>query len=236
MKEPVYLNPLDLYIVREFAADGADCKAIAETHCGLYYDEDEIRELYQVAQLYKTGETNITLLLDDINISNAITSLMYRICNGKDKSIGISKEQFENLEIRHPMLEESDSLDDEDEDEDEDKDEDSYNCNVIYYRKVSRNHTILITTAGISEYKDGECRELEWNEIDSARYDEENSRYEFICNDELFDNSIIIGEYDMIKWSEATPLVTSVLCSVIEIIAEGYREHYKHEQDTDLNN
>lgn len=150
---------------------------------------------------------------------------MYRICNWKDKSIGISKEQFEHLEARHPILEESDSFDDED--EDEDKDEDSYNCNVIYYRKVSRNHTILITTAGISEYKDGECRELEWSEIDSARYDEENSRYEFICNDELFDKSIIIGEYDMIKWSEATPLVTSVLCSVIEIIAEGHKNIIK---------
>lgn len=62
--------------------------------------------------------------------------------------------------------------------------------------------------------------ELEWSDIDSARYDEENSRYEFICNDELFDKNIIIGKYDMIKWSEATPLVTSVLCSVIEIIAE----------------
>lgn len=190
MEEPVYLNPLDLYIVQEFAADGADCKAIAETHCGLFYEEDEIRELYQVAQLYKIGEANITLLLDEINISNAIKSLMYKICNGEDKSTGISKEQFEHLEIRHPMLE------------------------------VSRNHTILITTVGISEYKDGECRELEWSEIDSARYDEENSRYEFICNDELFDKSIIIGEYDMIKWSEATPLVTSVLCYVIEIIAE----------------
>ena len=166
MEEPVYLNPLDLYIVREFAADGADYKAIAETHCGLFYEEDEI------------------------NISNAIAALMYRVCNGKDKSTGISKEQFEHLETRHPMLE------------------------------VSRNHTILITTVGISEYKDGECRELEWSKIDSARYDEENSRYEFICNDELFDKSIIIGEYDMIKWSEATPLVTSVLCYVIEIIAE----------------
>ncbi len=228
MKEPVYLNPLDLYIVREFAADGADCKAIAETHCGLYYEEDEISELYQVAQLYKTGETNITLLLDDINISNAIVALMYRVCNGEDKSIGISKEQFEHLETRHPMLEESDLV--------EDEDKDSYNCNVIYYRKESRNHTILITTAGISEYEDGECRELEWSEIDSARYDVENNRYEFICNDELFDKNIIIGNYAMIKWSEATPLVTSVLCSVIEIIAEGYREHYEHEQDTDLNN
>lgn len=228
MKEPVYLNPLDLYIVREFAADGADCKAIAETHCGLYYDEDEIRELYQVAQLYKTGEANITLLLDDINISNAIAALMYRVCNGEDKSIGISKEQFEQLETRHPMLEESDMV--------EDEDKDSYNCNVIYYRKESRNHTILITTAGISEYEDGECRELEWSEIDSARYDEENNRYEFICNDELFDKNIIIGEYDLIKWSEATPLVTSVLCSVIEIIADGYREHYENEHDTDLNN
>lgn len=227
MKEPVYLNPLDLYIVREFAADGADCKAIAETHCGLYYDEDEIRELYQVAQLYKTGEANITLLLDEINISNAIAALMYRVCNGEDKSIGISKEQFEHLETRHPMLEVSDSFDDED--------EDSYNCNVIYYRKESRNHTILITTAGISEYEDGECRELEWSEIDSARYDEENNRYEFICKIKYYDD-IIIGEYAMIKWSEATPLVTSVLCSVIEIIAEGYREHYEHKQDTDLNN
>lgn len=59
MKEPVSINPLDLYIVREFASDGADCKAIAETHCGLYYEDD---------------------------------------------------------------------------------DEDSYNCNVIYYRKESRNH------------------------------------------------------------------------------------------------
>lgn len=234
MEEPIYLNPLDLYIVQEFAADGADCKAIAETYCGLFYEEDEIRELYQVSQLYKIGEANITLLLDEINISNAIKSLMYKICNGEDKSIGISKEQFEHLETRHPMLEVSDSFDDED--DDEDKDEDSYNCNVIYYRKESRNHTILITTAGISEYKDGECRELEWNEIDSARYDEENNRYEFICNDELFDKNIIIGKYDMIKWSEATPLVTSVLCSVIEIIAEGYREHYEHEQDTDLNN
>ena len=234
MEEPIYLNPLDLYIVQEFAADGADCKAIAETYCGLFYEEDEIRELYQVSQLYKIGEANITLLLDEINISNAIKSLMYKICNGEDKSIGISKEQFEHLETRHPMLEVSDSFDDED--DDEDKDEDSYNCNVIYYRKESRNHTILITTAGISEYKDGECRELEWNEIDSARYDEENNRYKFICNDELFDKNIIIGKYDMIKWSEATPLVTSVLCSMIEIIAEGYREHYENEQDTDLNN
>lgn len=73
MEEPVYLNPLDLYIVQEFAADGADCKAIAETYCGLFYEEDEIRELYQVAPLYKNGEANITLLLDEINISNAIT-------------------------------------------------------------------------------------------------------------------------------------------------------------------
>lgn len=224
MEEPVYLNPLDLYIVQEFAADGADCQAIAETYCGLFYEEDEIRELYQVSQLYKIGEANITLLLDEINISNAIKSLMYKICNGEDKSTGISKEQFEHLETRHPMLEVSNSFDDEDDEED------SYNCNVIYYRKESRNHTILITTAGISEYKDGECRELEWNEIDSARYDEENNRYEFICNDELFDKNIIIGKYDMIKWSEATPLVTSVLCSVIEIIAEGYREHYENEQ------
>ena len=230
MEESVYLNPLDLYIVQEFAADGADCKAIAETHCGLYYEEDEIRELYQVAQLYKNGEANITLLLDDINISNAIVALMYRVCNGEDKSICISKEQFEHLETRHPMLEESDSYDDEDDEDDEDDDEDSYNCNVIYYRKESRNHTILITTAGVSEYEDGECRELEWSEIDSARYDEENNRYEFICNDELFDKNIIIGKYDMIKWSEATPLVTSVLCSMIEIIAEGYREHYENEQ------
>lgn len=54
MEEPIYLNPLDLYIVREFAAEGADCKAITETHCGLYYEEDEIRGLYQVAQLLKT--------------------------------------------------------------------------------------------------------------------------------------------------------------------------------------
>ena len=221
MEESVYLNPLDLYIVQEFAADGADCKAIAETYCVLFYEEDEIRELYQVSQLYKIGEANITLLLDEINISNAIKSLMYKICNGEDKSIGISKEQFEHLETRHPMLEESDSCEYE---------EDYYNCNVIYYRKESRNHTILITTAGISEYKYGECRELEWNEIDSARYDEENNRYEFICNDELFDKNIIIGKYDMIKWSEATPLVTSVLCSMIEIIAEGYREHYENEQ------
>ena len=114
-----------------------------------FYEEDEIRELYQVSQLYKIGEANITLLLDEINISNAIKSLMYKICNGEDKSIGISKEQFEYLETRHPMLEVSDSFDDED--DDEDKDEDSYNCNVIYYRKESRNHTILITTAGISE-------------------------------------------------------------------------------------
>lgn len=114
------------------------------------------------------------------------------------------------------MLEESDSFEYE---------EDSYNCNVIYYRKESRNHTILITTAGISEYKYGECRELEWSEIGSARYDEENNRYEFICNDELFDKNIIIGKYDIIKWSDATPLVTSVLCSVIEIIAEGFRSH-----------
>ena len=217
MEEPVYLNPIDLYIVQEFAADGADCKAIAETHCGLFYEEDEIRELYQVSQLYKIGEANITLLLDEINISNAIKSLMYKICNGEDKSTGISKEQFDHLETRHPMLEVSDSFDDEDDDED------SYNCNVIYYRKESRNHTILITTSGISEYKYGECRELEWSDIDSARYDEENNRYEFICNDELFDNNIIIGKYDMIKWSEATPLVTSVLCSVIEIIADGFR-------------
>lgn len=227
MEEPIYLNPLDLYIVQEFAADGADCKAIAETYCGLFYEEDEIRELYQVSQLYKIGEANITLLLDEINISNAIKSLMYKICNGEDKSIGISKEQFEHLETRHPMLEESDSFEYE---------EDSYNCNVIYYRKESRNHTTLITTAGISEYKYGECRELEWNEIDSARYDEENNRYEFICNDELFDKNIIIGKYDMIKWSEATPLVTSVLCSVIEIIADGYRKHYEKEQDKDKNN
>ena len=226
MKDPVYLNPLDLYIVREFAADGADCKAIAETHCGLYYEEDEIRELYQDAQLYKNGEANITLLLDDINISNAIVALMYRVCNGEDKSIGISKEQFEHLEARHPMLEESDSF----EYEEDEEDDVSYNCNAIYYRKESRNHTILITAAGISEYKYGECRELEWSEIDSARYDEENNRYEFICNDELFDKNIIIGKYDMIKWSDATPLVTSVLCSVIEIIAEGYREHYENEQ------
>mgnify|MGYP006874781884 CR=1 FL=1 len=189
MEESVYLNPLDLYIVQEFAADGADCKAIAETYCGLFYEEDEIRELYQVAQLYKNGEANITLLLDDINIFNAIVALMYRVCNGEDKSFSITKEQFEHLETRHPMLEESDSFEYE---------EDSYNCNVIYYRTESRNHTILITTAGISEYKYGECRELEW--------------------------------------SEATPLVTSVLCSMIEIIAEGYREHYEHEQDTDLNN
>lgn len=227
MKEPVYLNPLDLYIVREFAADGADRKAIAETHCGLYYDEDEIRELYQVAQLYKTGEANITLLLDEINISNAIAALMYRVCNGEDKSIGISKDQFEHLETRHPMLEESDLV--------EDEDKDSYNCNVIYYRKESRNHTILITTAGISEYEDGECRELEWSEIDSARYDEENNRYEFISKIKYYDD-IIIGEYAMIKWSEATPLVTSVLCSVIEIIADGYRKHYEKEQDKDKNN
>lgn len=161
--------------------------------------------------------------MDDINISNAIVALIYRVCNGEDKSFSITKEQFEHLEARHPMLEESDSLEYE---------EDSYNCNVIYYRKESRNHTILITTAGISEYKNGECRELEWNEIDSARYDEENNRYEFICNDELFDKNIIIGKYDMIKWSEATPLVTSVLCSVIEIIADGYRKYYENEQDT----
>lgn len=227
MKEPVYLNPLDLYIVREFAADGADCKAIAETHCGLYYDEDEIRELYQVAQLYKIGEANITLLLDGINISNAIAALMYRVCNGEDKSFSISKEQFEHLETRHPMLEASDSFDDED--------EDSYNCNVIYYRKESWNHTILITTAGISEYEDGECRELEWSEIDSARYNEENYSYEFISKIKYYDD-IIIGEYAMIKWSEATPLVTSVLCSVIEIIADGYRKHYEKEQDTGKNN
>lgn len=205
MEEPVYLNPLDLYIVQEFAADGADCKAIAETHCGLYYEEDEIRELFQVSQLFKIGEANITLLLDEINISNSIAALMYRVCNGEDKSTGISKEQFEHLETRHPMLEVSDSFDDEDDDED------SYNCNVIYYRKESRNHTILITTAGISEYKYGECRELEWSDIDSVRYDEENNRYEFICNDELFDKNIIIGKYDMIKWSEPTPLVTSDL-------------------------
>lgn len=187
-RDIVYLNPHEFYVALLVTKREGIKNVVSDLRI-------PIDSLSVLLELQKCQDIAILVSLTDEDITAAFAPLLTDLVNNPGTHIypDISESIIHTIAECHPMAK-------------------SYQ--TLLFREISSNHTIIITTGGISVYKYKEYREVLWNNISEVKFDEELES--FIFHEILTDYPPLrISKLDLINENAVDGFILTVTSLII---------------------